>query len=69
MNIVRNLVEIAQAKCQMNDAELARRAGISAQTLCAAKRGDNCKPVTAGKIAQALGVPVDSIIKKEGGNV
>lgn len=65
MNISRILVEIAQAKRQMSDAELARRAGVSRQTMCVVKKSGTCKPVTAGKIAQALGVPVDSIIKKE----
>lgn len=65
MNIARNLMEIAQANRQMTDAEVARLAGISAQTLCAVKRGENCKPATAGKIAAALGVPVESIVRKE----
>ena len=39
-----------------------------AQNLSVILNRGRCKPVTAGKIAQALGVPVDSIIKKEGGN-
>lgn len=65
MKISRKCVEIAQAECQMNDAQLARRARLSKQTLCSVKRGENCKPTTAGKIAEALGVPVKNIVTEE----
>lgn len=68
MNICTDIVEMQQAQQKLNDSQLAMKASISRQTLCVVKKCGRCKPVTAGKIAAALGVPVESIIKKEGGN-
>ena len=65
MNICANVVEIHQAKQRLNDSQLAMKADISRQTLCIVKKCGRCKPATAGKIADALGVPVESILKKE----
>lgn len=44
---------------------LAQQIGCSAQNLSVILNRGRCKPVTAGKIAQALGVPVENIIKRE----
>lgn len=45
--------------------QLAQRVGCSAQNLSVILNRGTCKPFTAGKIAAALGVPVESIIRKE----
>lgn len=69
MKFDREQVDIALAQSDLTSySQLARRMGCSAQNLSVILNRGSCKPVTAGKIAQALGVSVDSIIKKEGGN-
>lgn len=45
--------------------QLARRMGCSVQNLSVILNRGSCKPVTAGKIANALGVPVEKIVSKE----
>lgn len=47
-------------------AELARRMGCSAQNLSVILNRGSCKPATAGKIAAALGVPLESLLEKGG---
>ena len=44
---------------------LVEKSGVSRVTVTAARSGKSCAPITAGKIADALGVPVESILKKE----
>lgn len=62
----RELVDIAIAQSDVASyRELARRMGCSVQNLSVILNRGSCKPVTAGKIAQALGVSVESIIRKE----
>ena len=69
MKLDRSKLDIAVANAGVPSyRQLAQQIGCSAQNLSAILSRSSCKPVTAGKIAQALGVPVDSIIKKEGGN-
>lgn len=58
-------IELLQAQTGMKSGSLARAAGISRNTLCTCKRTGSCNPVTAGKIANALGVPVSQIVRKE----
>ena len=66
MKFDRELVDIAVAQSDCTSyRELARRIGCSAQNLSAILKRGSCKPVTAGKIAKALGVPVENIIRKE----
>lgn len=61
----RELVDIAIAQSDVTSyRELARRMGCSVQNLSVILNRGSCKPVTAGKIAQALGVSVESIIRK-----
>lgn len=65
MKFDRELVDIAIAQSDVASyRELARRMGCSVQNLSVILKRGSCKPVTAGKIAQALGVPVESIIRK-----
>ena len=66
MKFDRKLVDIAIAKSDVASyRELARRMRCSAQNLSVILNRGSCKPATAGKIAQALGVPVESIVRKE----
>lgn len=66
MKLSRELVDIAVAQSDCASyRELAQRMGCSTQNLYVILSRGSCKPVTAGKIAQALGVPVESIIRKE----
>lgn len=66
MKFDRELVDIAIAQSDVTSySELARRMGCSVQNLSVILKRGSCKPVTAGKIAQALGVSVESIIRKE----
>lgn len=66
MKFDRELVDIAIAQSDVASyRELARRMGCSVQNLSVILKRGSCKPVTAGKIAQALGVSVESIIRKE----
>ena len=66
MKLDRTQIDVALANAGVPSySQLAQRIGCSAQNLSVILNRGRCKPVTAGKIAQALGVPVDSIIKKE----
>lgn len=66
MKIDRTKLDIAIANAGLSSyRHLAERVGCSAQNLSVILSRGSCKPVTAGKIAQALGVPVESIIRKE----
>lgn len=66
LKLDRTQIDVALANAGVPSySQLAQRIGCSAQNLSVILNRGRCKPVTAGKIAQALGVPVDSIIKKE----
>ena len=66
MNLDRTQLDIAVAKAGIPSyRQLARRIGCSAQNLSVILGRGSCKPTTASKIAAALGVPVESIVRKE----
>ena len=66
MKLDREFIDIAVAQSDCSSyRELARRMGCSAQNLSVILGRGSCKPVTAGKIAQAVGVPVEKIVRKE----
>lgn len=66
MKIDRTKLDIAVANAGLSSyRRLAERVGCSAQNLSVILNRGSCKPVTAGKIAQALGVSVESIVRKE----
>lgn len=66
MTLDRILLDVAIAKSGIQSyKQLAQRIGCSAQNLSVIIGRGTCKPATAGKIAQALGVPVENIIKME----
>ena len=57
-------IEGILADRDMTKAALAAASGISRQTISTSIRRGSCEPKTAGKIARALGVPVESIIEE-----
>lgn len=60
VNITR--LESLLAAQGMNKSELSRRSGVSRQSISAILKRGNCQPVTAGKLARGLGVPLDEIV-------
>lgn len=66
MKLDRTRLDIAVANSGVTSyRQLAERIGCSAQNLSVILGRGSCKPVTAGKIAAALDVPVESIVRKE----
>lgn len=66
MKLDRTQLDIAVANAGVPSyRQLAQRVGCSAQNLSVILSRGSCKPATAGKIAAALGVPVESIVRKE----
>ena len=58
-------LQIAMAKSCMNPYDLCRETGIQYQTYRRIASGNQCKPATVGKLANALGVPVTDILESE----
>lgn len=66
MKLDRLKLDIALANSGMTGyREVAERMGCSRQNLMLILGRGSCNPTNAGKIARALGVPVESILKKE----
>lgn len=66
MKLDRTQLDIAVASAGIPSyRQLAQRVGCSAQNLSVILNRGSCKPATAGKIAAALGVPVESIVRRE----
>lgn len=66
MRLDRTQLDIAIANAGVPSyRQLALRVGCSAQNLSVILNRGSCKPATAGKIAAALGVSVESIVRKE----
>lgn len=64
MEVDRNQVLIAMAKARISDKALCKKSGVSRPTLATIKRvGGNPRPETVGKLAHALGVPVEALLK------
>ena len=63
MKADRKKVELAMARAQMDADDLCKKAAMPRPTFNGAIRGRNLSPVTAGKIAAALGVDVTEILE------
>ena len=64
MKINRTSVDIALSRSDLGSyTELARRMGCSVQNLSVILNRGSCRPATAGKIADALGVPLEEVIE------
>lgn len=63
MNISKRKIEAIQARKQLTQAAVADSVGVTRQALSKALRRGNCTPITAGKIAAALGVDVTELME------
>ena len=64
MKINRTSVDISLSRSDLGSyTELARRMGCSVQNLSVILNRGSCRPATAGKIADALGVPLEEVIE------
>lgn len=54
-------IEIFLAENGLSKSEYARQCNISRQNLSTILRRGSCEPVTAGKLAKGLGIPVSEI--------
>jgi len=61
INVTKLLVAIGEQ--QMSIGELAEKSGVSRNTISAIKAGKTCRPDIAGKIAQALNIPLADLIE------
>lgn len=64
MKICKRSLALCLANRCMNPTDL-RGKGVSPQSVTRALNGENLTPKTVGRIAFALGVPVESIVEKE----
>lgn len=64
MKIDKAKLEIAMARAQLNRNTLAEKAKMPIPTVCNVYTRGTCKPATAGRIAEALGVDVTEIIEQ-----
>lgn len=65
MTINTQRIETMMAERGLTKAAYAASCGISRQNISTIIRRGTCTPVTAGKLAAGLGVPVADIIKQE----
>ena len=65
MRIDRVTLIAEMARQDITSIQLAEKAGVSRVTVSALRCGKTCTSETATKIAAALGVPVESIVRKE----
>lgn len=63
MKVNRRKLEIAMARAKLNRDGLARKAEMSIPTIQNVLARRSCKPATAGRIAEALGVDVTEILE------
>ena len=57
-------MQILMGERGMNIRMLAERSGVSGQTISCIKAGKSCSPAVACKLAAALGVAVEAILKQ-----
>jgi len=63
MKVNRKKLQLAMANACLNSEDLAVKAELPRPTLNNAITGRSVRPATIGKIAKALGVPVEQIIE------
>ena len=64
MNISRQKIELLQAEKGFTAITLAERSGVSRQNISTLKQRGTCNPITAAKLAEALGVGVAQIAEE-----
>lgn len=65
MNLDKRKIEVFLAEIGLNKSEYAKRCNISRQNISTILRRGSCEPITAGKLAKGLGVPVSEIMKSD----
>ena len=65
MRINRVSLVAEMARKDMNIKKLTELSQVSRATITAVKSGKSCTQETAAKLAQGLGVPLESILEKE----
>ena len=65
MNVDKSKLTLAMARACVSTQNLAAAAGVSAQTINAALRGQNIRPAVLGRMARALGVDPTEIMTTE----
>lgn len=65
MRINRVFLVAEMARKDMNIKKLTELSQVSRATITAVKSGKSCTEETAAKLAQGLGVPLESILEKE----
>lgn len=55
-------IETFLAENRLSKSECAKRCSISRQNLSTILRRGSCEPITAGKLARGLGIPVSEIV-------
>lgn len=65
MKLDKKKLEIAMARAKLNRDTLAVKSGLPHPTVCTVYSRCTCKPATAGRIAEALGVDVTEILAEE----
>lgn len=61
MNLDARKIEVLLAENGLSKSEYAERCSISRQNLSTILRRGSCEPITAGKLAKGLGIPVSEI--------
>jgi DNA-binding Xre family transcriptional regulator len=64
LNISRQKIELLQARKGLGTVDFAAKAGVSRQNISTLKLRGTCRPVTAARLAAALGVDVAEIIEE-----
>lgn len=62
MILNREKVMLKMAKLEINQRQLAERAGVSRQTLSQIMNGRKCKPDLLGKVARALNAEPEELV-------
>lgn len=62
MKLDKNKIELAMAKSKITYSDLTE--AVSVGSVNRARKGVSVKPMTAGRIADALGVPVESLLEE-----
>lgn len=63
MKISKQKIELLQAANKMTATKLSELSGISRQNISTIKLRGTCQPWTAQKLADAFGVPLESILE------
>ena len=64
MRLIESKIQILMGVHEMSIRMLAERSGVSRQTISCIKAGKSCSPVVACKLAEALGLTVETILKQ-----